>query len=396
MSMAAGQRGGDWYAEFTEPNGRLVKNERGEDVFVPSRLRPGMPADVDMVRLLSQAERRVGELKGMCAGHPDPRSFARACLKREAVSSSRIEGAGATLDDLNVHEAVGGAIDPASDGARLQEVVNCARALDEAVSGEGPREVDLASILRAHRTLMLGVGGGEKAPGRLREEQNYIVRYAGRGVEVRYKPPPHVEVAPLLGDMIEFLRSTPDKELSGLVQCALAHYQFEAIHPFLDGNGRVGRLVIPVILRSKGVLPEPLLCLSAYFDENREEYYYRLRRVSQASEWRQWTAFFLTAVIEQAGRTIEAMRGAARLESRYLGALGAMGAGPYAGQLLPSLLANPYTTIPLAAKALGRTYPAAKKAVRELVAAGILRRADVKCRAKVFYAEEIDRVLGGR
>lgn len=365
-------------------------------MFVPSRLRPGMPADMDIVRILGRAERSVGELKGMCAGHPDPHSFARACLKREAVSSSRIEGVGATLDDLNVHEAVGGAIDPASDGARLQEVVNCARALDEAVSGaEGPREVDLGAILRAHRTLMLGVGGGEKAPGRLREAQNYIVRYAGRGAEVRYKPPPHGEVARLLGDMIEFLRATPDKELSGLVQCALAHYQFEAIHPFLDGNGRVGRLVIPLILISKGVLPEPLLCLSTYFDENREEYYYRLRRVSQASEWRQWTAFFLTAVAEEAGRATRAMRGAARLLDRYRGALSEMDAGPYAGQLLPSLLANPYTTIPIAAKALGKTYPAAKKAVNELVAAGILRRADVKCRAKVFYAEEIDRTLGG-
>lgn len=367
-------------------------------MFVPNRLRPGMPADIDMVRLLGRAERSVGELKGMCDGHPDPRSFARACLKREAVSSSRIEGVGATLDDLNVHEAVGGAIDPASDGARLQEVVNCARALDEAVSGageDGPREVGLGAILRAHRTLMLGVGGGEKAPGRLREAQNYIVRYAGRGAEVRYKPPPHGGVAKLLGDMIEFLRATPDKELSGLVQCALAHYQFEAIHPFLDGNGRVGRLVIPLILTSKGVLPEPLLCLSAYFDENREEYYFRLRRVSQASEWRQWTAFFLTAVAEEAGRTTRAMRGAARLLDRYRGSLSGMGAGPYAELLLPSLLANPYTTIPLAAKALGKTYPAAKKAVNELVAAGILRRADVKCRAKVFYAEEIDRTLGG-
>lgn len=126
--------------------------------------------------------------------------------------------------------------------------------------------------------------------------------------------------------MIEFLRGTADKELSGLVQCALAHYQFEAIHPFLDGNGRVGRLVIPLILRSKGVLPEPLLCLSAYFDENREECYCRLRRVSQASEWREWAAFFLTAVIEEAGRTTRAMRGAARLLDRYGVALGKTGA----------------------------------------------------------------------
>lgn len=194
--------------------------------------------------------------------------------------------------------------------------------------------------------------------------------------------------------MVEFLRNTSDNEVSGLIQCALIHYQFEAIHPFLDGNGRVGRLIIPLILNSKGVLPEPLLYISAYFEENREEYYRRLRRISQTSEWRQWIVFFLTAVIEQADQAIETMQNMVQLEKRYRGLLNTKNAGPYAKLLLPSLFANPYITIPLASKNLGKTYPAAKKAVNELAAAGILRQAKVKYRAKVFYAEEIDDVLG--
>lgn len=386
----------EWQAKFTKPNGALTKNESGEVVFMPSHLRPNIPIDSTIIRLLAQAERKIGELKGMGAFLQNPRVMIRAYLKREAVFSSRIEGTTATLNDLNMHEAIGGVIEPASDSSRLQEVINYVDALDESIEGikTGQREIDLDIILRAHRTLMQGVRGGDKAPGRLRRKQNYIVRHTRQKTEVRYKPPPYGEVPSLLDNMIEFLHNTSDKDVSGLIQCALIHYQFEAIHPFLDGNGRVGRLIIPLLLNAKGILPEPLLYLSAYFDENREEYYRRLRRVSQTSEWGQWLAFFLTAVIEQADQSIETMQNMRDLEKKYRDLLNAKNVGPYTKLLLPSLFANPYITIPLAAKHLGKTYPAAKKAVNELVAANILRQAKVKYKAKVFYAEEIDSVLG--
>ena len=363
---------------------------------MPNYLRPNIPIDSTITRLLAQAERKIGELKGMGAFLQNPRVMIRAHLKREAVFSSRIEGTTATLNDLNMHEAIGGVIEAASDSSRLQEVINYVDALDESITRmkAGQHEIELDVILRAHRKLMQGVRGGNKSPGRLRKKQNYIARYTNQDFEVRYKPPPYGEVPSLLDDMVEFLRNTSDNEVSGLIQCALIHYQFEAIHPFLDGNGRVGRLIIPLILNSKGVLPEPLLYISAYFEENREEYYRRLRRISQTSEWRQWIVFFLTAVIEQADQAIETMQNMVQLEKRYRGLLNTKNAGPYAKLLLPSLFANPYITIPLASKNLGKTYPAAKKAVNELAAAGILRQAKVKYRAKVFYAEEIDDVLG--
>lgn len=390
------QESKEWYAKFTKPNGRLVKNESGEDVFMPSYLIPNIAIDSIMARLMSQAERKIGELKGLGASLQNPRVMIRAYLKREAVFSSRIEGTTATLDDLNMHEVLGGVIESSSDATRLQEVINYVDALDEALTNMNDvhREIDLEVILRAHRTLMQGVRGEDKAPGRLRKKQNYIVTYANQSARVRYKPPPYGEIPSLLEDMIEFLRNTSDKDVSGLIQSALIHYQFEAIHPFLDGNGRVGRLLIPLILNSKGVLPEPLLYISAYFEENRDEYYRRLRRVSQTSEWQQWVVYFLTAVIEQADRSIETIQNMTELEKKYRGVLDAKNVGPYAKLLLPSLFANPYITIPLASKNLNKTYPAAKKAVNELVAAGILRRAKVNYRARVFYAEEIDSVLG--
>lgn len=386
-----------WFSYHTNPCGKFVKNSEGELAFTPARLPPRIEFDGILTYQLIEAERGAAELKGIGTNLPNQRMLIRAYLKREAVLSSRIEGTAATVGDLNRHEAVGGVLDPASDGRRLQEVVNCVKALSAALKGMQPGEcrLDLDLIRQAHGTLMHNVGGVDTRPGQFRAVQNYIVRYTGRGRQIQYVPPPHESVPSLLKDAVEFVRTTPDQKMSGLVQCALAHYQFEAVHPFLDGNGRVGRLLIPLILRSTGVLPEPLLCLSAYFERHRDEYYARLQGVSRRGEWREWVRFFLEGVASQSAESIAEIKELEGIRAKYDRALAEKGAGANARLLVPSLFANPYTTVPRACKELGRTYPAAKKAVGELVEAGILRQVEARYRGKVFHAEEIDRVIGG-
>ena len=399
MAISNNTEGGGarpWFADYTDPNGRFEKNEDGELAFVPKYLPPHVDFDNGLMQLQIEAERKVAELKGMRALVPNPGMLIRACVNREAALSSRIEGTTATTGDLNKYEAIGGMLNPSSDKTGLQEVLNCVKALDLALDSmlsEGCG-LDLDLVLRAHRSLMHGVGAGSIKPGQIRASQNYIVRYSGKSRQVRYVPPPHGCVPRLLDDLLEFLRRTPDSEMSGLVQCAIAHYQFEAVHPSLDGNGRVGRLLMPLILRFKGTLPDPLLCLSAYFEQHREEYYARLRGVSQRQEWRGWLRFFLEAVASQADESIKTIKELEKLRAKYDGLLSKKRAGANAKLLLYSLFANPYTTVPRACKALGRTYPAGKRAIDELVGIGALRQVRVRYRGKVFHAEEIDAIIG--
>ena len=385
-----------WFADYTDPNGRFEKNEEGELAFVPKYLPPHVDFDRGLMQLQIEAERKVAELKGMKALVPNPGMLIRAYVNREAVLSSRIEGTTATMGDLNKYEAIGGILNPSLDKTGLQEVLNYVKALNRALKSmlsEGCK-LDLDLVLEAHRTLMHDVRGGSMKPGQIRTVQNCIVHYSGKSRQVRYVPPPHGCVLRLLDDMLEFLRRTPDSEMSGLVQCAIAHYQFEAVHPFLDGNGRVGRLLMPIILHFKGILPDPLLYLSAYFERHREEYYARLRGVSQRQEWREWLRFFLEAVASQACESIETIKELEKLREKYDALLSKKKAGANAKLLLYSLFANPYTTVPRACKVLGRTYPAGKRAIDDLVGIGALRQVRARYRGRVFHAEEIDAIIG--
>lgn len=386
-----------WFSYHTKPGGTFVKNSEGTLTFVPARLPTRIDLDESMVHLLIEAERGVAELKGIGTRLSNPHMLIRAYLKREAVLSSRIEGTTATLGDLNRHEAIGGVLNPASDDRRLQEVINYVEALSVSLQGmrSGGCRLDLDLIRKAHKILMHNVRGEDMKPGQFRVVQNYVVWYSGKGRQIRYVPPPHESILPLLEDMVEFLRTTPDRKTSSIVQCAVAHYQFEAVHPFLDGNGRVGRLLMPLILHFKNVLPEPLLYLSAYFEKHRDEYYARLQGVSQRREWREWIRFFLEGVASQAAASISTIKELEKTKAKYDATLAEKRAGANARLLVPSLFANPYTTVPRACKELGRTYPAAKKAIDELVNAGILRQVEVRYRGKVYHAEEIDRALGG-
>ena len=358
--------------------------------FVPENLPPSLDYDKEVIALLSKAESKVGELRGKVDEIPNPHILLRTYLKREAVLSSRIEGTLASLEDLNRDEAIGGTSRADADNVRLGEVRNYVVALRDALGKleSGGRKIDPDLIREAHRILLSGVRGGTKSPGDFRDGQNWI----GKGTKIVYTPPDAKFVPGLLDNLCNFIR-TDTSIASVLVKCAVAHYQFEAIHPFRDGNGRIGRLLLPLTLYEKGTLPQPLLYLSAYFEEHIREYYDGLLSVSQTGSWNEWIAFFLRAFEEQADETIKSIRRLVSIRNKYADTLQKRNARGRAIHLMEHLFANPYMTIPAARNILDASYPGAKSAVEALVQAGILKRTDISHRSKVFLAEEIEASL---
>jgi len=380
--------------EFTKPNGKFEDGEGGQPVFVPRMLPPIFAYDHELVMLLAEAERKVGELKGRGSELENPHILIRAHLKKEAVLSSKIEGTLASLEDLNRQEAIGDIDKKDAADKRLREVVNYVNALEESLDQvrDSGQRVSLDMLRKAHGKLMNGVRGGDKSPGEFRDQQNWIIKTRGTAHEIIYAPPPPEKVPALLGNLEEFFQGD-SKSMPVLIQCAVMHYQFEAIHPFRDGNGRIGRLLLPLILCEKGTLPEPWLYLSAYFDEHRDQYYGGLLAVSQKSKWSEWIKFFLGAFIEQADETIRSIQELLALMKEYKGALLNKNASGNAVILMERLFSNPYVTIPKASQLLGVTYPSAKNAVMALVDAGILEQTNIRYRSKVFVAGEIEKAI---
>lgn len=379
---------------YTKPNGKFVTIGENQTAFIPVNLPPRVTYDREMIMLLSKAERTVGELKGKGGELENLHILLRAYLKRDAVLSSKIEGTLASLEDLNRHEAVGNILKESQDNLRLFEVINYVDALEWALKKvrDENRDVDLHIIQEAHRILMTDVRGQEKNPGKLRNQQNWIVKGQGRWSRVVYMPPPPSKVPNLLRNLEEFLQKD-HSNIPVLLQCAMVHYQFEAIHPFLDGNGRVGRLLLPLILSRRGLLPEPLLYLSAFFDVHLKEYYNGLLEVSRKSRWSSWIKFFLHAFAVQAEETINGIQKMVDLQKRYRNMLNDRNASGKTGMLMEKLFENPYVTISGAKKFLGVSYPTTRSVIITLVDAGILKKVDIIHKSKLFVAWEIEDAL---
>ena len=392
-SVKDGYNDQDWNSKgkFTKPNGIFESNQQNQITFVPNKLPPAFFYDHELVTLLARAERKVGELKGRGNELSNPYILVRAYLKREAVLSSRIEGTLASLEDLNKHEAVGNIGKDTSEYLRLREVTNYVRALESSLEKirDGKRKVDLGLIKEAHKELLSGVRGKDKSPGEFRKTQNWIIITKGTTQEINYTPPPPEKLNELLDNLQTFFQTNHDT-VSALIQCAIIHYQFEAIHPFLDGNGRIGRLLLPLILYEKGLLPEPLLYLSAFFDKHQQEYYNGLLVVSQKSKWREWIKFFLKAFAEQADETIQNIQKLLDLQKKYKDVIREQNTSSNVLLLMEHLFANPYITIPKAVDFLHVTYPTAKNVVMALVDVGILTQTNITHKSKVFLAEEIE------
>lgn len=365
---------------------RLIDIQESVQAFVPPPLPGAIELSPTTLLSLSRADRAIGALDGAGSWMPNPFLLIQPFIRREAVLSSRIEGTQASLTDLAAFEAAA----PASRGlpSDVVEVANYVKALQMALDPNRALPVSLRFILDLHRELMTGVRGHEQRPGEFRTIQNFVGRPGSRIQDASYVPPPPREMTEALYAFEAWLHA--DNVLPPLVQLALTHYQFEAIHPFRDGNGRVGRLLIALLLVERRLTSQPLLYLSAYFEAHRGEYYQGLQRVSETGEWDPWVTFFADGVAEQAADAIVRAKSLLRLRERYHARLQTARASALPLKLVDSLFQSPVTTVVRAQTELGVTHRAASLIVGKLVDAGIIHEAIPELtRNRPFIAREI-------
>lgn len=370
--------------------GNYVTQSTGYRAFMPAPLPPEPPLDLsgELQGQLSVADRALGRLDGSVLTLPNPNLFVFMYVRKEAVLSSQIEGTQSSLQDLLAAEAQ---LFDANLPRDVDEVVNYVRAMHYGLERLAELPVSVRLIREIHAELMRGVRGDQLQPGELRRSQNWIGPAGSTLSTATFVPPPHHVVPEALGELEKFLHR--DDELPPLVKIALAHAQFETIHPFLDGNGRVGRLLITFLLTQRGMLHKPVLYLSHYFKQNRQEYYERLQAVRERGEWEAWISFFLRGVIQVAGEAAETARRILQLREQHRTAITAQ-LGRAAGnghRVLESLYNRPIVSVKDVQGMTGTTYAAANNLVGRLVTLGVLSEMTGFARNRRFrYAPYIE------
>jgi Fic family protein len=371
----------------TPAAGKCVRTLDRAWAFVPALLPPKLEYDNNILIALSQADAALGELEGMLKSRaaPRPPMLVHTFIQREAVLSSRIEGTQTQLNDLLFAEAKDDRM--ATDGD-LREVQNYIRAMNQGIQLLAKRPVATRLILELHQALMDGVRGGDKTPGEFRKMQNFIGKPGDTIHTAKYVPPPADELNALLKNWEEFANERGT--LPELIQCAILHEQFEAIHPFQDGNGRIGRLLITLFLIERKRLTQPLLYLSAFIEAHRRDYYDLLQGVRTDGDWMSWIRFFLTGVAETAQ---QAVRQTQKLDSMRRGYRQQLTGKHRARDLLDELFSNPYITVSRAAKRLKVTAPTAQKSIDQLQAIGLLEEMTGKTWGRIYVARPILRAI---
>jgi Fic family protein len=352
--------------------GRYVLQPAGYRAFIPAPLPPEPPVDLGepLRGLLSQADYALGRLDGAVLTLPNPDLFVFMYIRKEAVLSSQIEGTQSSLQNLLAAEARLADPDAPADVA---EVVNYVKAMNHGLSRLAELPVSVRLIRELHAALMKGVRGGKLAPGELRTSQNWIGPAGCTVREAVFVPPPPQEVPKALADLERFLHS--ENSLPVLVQVGLAHAQFETIHPFLDGNGRLGRLLITFLLTERKRLARPVLYLSHYFKRHRAEYYDRLQAVRDEGDWEGWLAFFLRGVAEVATEATQTAAAILRMREEYRNRITER-LGRAAGnghRIMENLFDHPIVTVATVRKWLDVTPAGANQLVNRLVEVGVLR-----------------------
>ena len=365
--------------------GAVRRHPLGYWTFIPNTLPPPIQLTDNLVNQLSEADRALGTLNGMGATLPNPHLLLVPFTRREAVLSSRIEGTMASLSDLFHFEAGREAAVPGD----VREVSNYVRAMEHGLQRLSELPLSTRLVRELHERLLRGVRGEHYTPGEFRTSQNWIGSPGCTLDEATFVPPPPDEMPALLSDWERFLHAP--SRFPPLIECALMHYQFEAIHPFLDGNGRVGRLLITLYLVARRHLSQPLLYLSAFFEAHRDEYYERLLAISQRGDWEGWLDFFLSGVAEQSRDAVKRSRRIIDLQEDYRAQLYAAKAPASAIRLIDIFFQSPVVTIPMAASAIGVTYAAAASALNRLARAELVRELGPFKRGRTFFAEELVR-----
>ena len=349
------------------PYGELVPTIEGQQAFVPAPLPRELRLSPRLVYVLDEASRAVASLAGVGETVQNPRVLIRPFMRREALLSSKIEGTVASLSDVFSHEASRHQT-PSDD---VREVINYIRALEYGIELLDELPISYRLVNEVHRRLMTGVRGGEKGPGEFRTGQVWIGPQGSSIRDARFIPPPHHLLRDLFLDWEKFVNEA--LEMPPLVRCALLHYLFESIHPYADGNGRVGRLLIILYLVMSRMLPDALLYLSAYFERDRLRYYDELFSVSATGDWERWLEYFLKGVIREAGDTRARIRRLREIQDRYRETLQDIRTSVSAIQLLDEFFINPFTTVRNASELLGMSVAGARGVLNRLESVGIIR-----------------------
>jgi len=363
--------------------GKYVEQMTGYKAFIPNPLPPvpEIMMDQEMWNLLSQADRALGRLDGATDALPNPDLFVFMYVRKEAVLSSQIEGTQASLIDILEFESR--ALEP-DNPQEVAEVVNYVAAINYGLERLKNLPVSLRLIREIHKELMQGVRGAERNPGEFRHTQNWIGAGRCSLAEATYVPPPPYEMLQSLDNLEKFLHSP--QPMPTLIKIGLAHAQFETIHPFLDGNGRTGRLLITFLLCEQNILQRPLLYISYYFKKNRAEYYDHLQAVRDSGNWEGWLKFFLCGVYEVAQEAAATARKIVNLKEEHrqlvLNKMGRRSGNAIA--LLESLYFKPIFTVEHAEAITNLSYPNANSLIKNLSDLGLLQEITGQKRNRAF------------
>lgn len=366
--------------------GKFRTNLSGEAAyksFVPNPLPPvpEVEMDDDIIRILISANKSLAKLEGISSRIPNMNLFVSMYVRKEALMSSQIEGTQATLEDI---------LDPmieTNTNRNVADVVNYIKATEYAIDRLHTLPLCNRLIKETHAVLMENVRGQEKSPGEFRYSQNWIGGQGSTLHNARYIPPCPEDMEAAMSDLEKYINS--EDKLDFLIKAALIHYQFETIHPFLDGNGRVGRLLITLFLMENKVLTTPALYISYFLKKNRVEYYDRMTEVRDKGNYEQWIRFFLTAILESSQDAVSTIDELTTLHEKNAAQIEKMGrARINARALFAYLETNPIIDIGKTADALGLSFNTVSSAVKRLMDAGILIQTENASRNRTFAYEE--------
>lgn len=370
-------------------SGEFVVQPGGHQAFIPNPLppEPALEIDGEMQALLSRADRALGRLDGSIRTLPNPDLFIFMYVRKEAVLSSQIEGTQSSLNDILEVEAD---IFDSERPSDVDEVLNYVRAMNYGLERLENLPLSNRLIREIHNVLLSGVRGGNAQPGEWRKIQNWIGPQGCTLKEASFVPPPPQQLEEILGQFENFLH---DESLPALLQIGIAHAQFETIHPFLDGNGRVGRLLIAFMLYQKRILETPVLYISHYFKKYRQQYYEQLQSVRENGSWESWLKFFLQGIYEVSQEATETSRKIVDLREEHR-MLIAEHFGRVAGnatQVLETLYQRPYIKVQDIQKLTKVSYPAANQLMNKFVEHGLLTEVTGQARNRQFrYGPYID------
>lgn len=368
---------------YPNPSGRIVRSGPFDNqyyAFIPNPLAKEIKLNNNLYKLLAKAYKAIGELSGFTKQIENPYILTQPLITKEAELSSKIEGTIIEINDLYKFQARPSLFDENTKTRNdITEVNNYILALNYGLRQQEKLPLSLRLIKEMHAKLMSNVRGGTPSfsPGEFRETQNWIGAPNSLLKDADYVPPPPAELFNCLADFEKYIRlPIDDKECINdgleLVRLAQIHYQFEAIHPFCDGNGRIGRMLIAMLLVSWEVLPEPILYMSQYFELKRDEYYRRLASVSKESDWEGWTSFFLDGIVYQSRKTLAQINLLLNLKERWKNLISKKRESMSLFSLIESLFVAPYLTVSEAQKKLDLSYNAAKKNIDKLCELNIL------------------------